>query len=307
MNNDIVFSYFVTSDKFYRLEKSISEQIKIGLGISQNSYLITDGVPNEFPDVLRDFFGDRIFSIESYVLDRENNKAFSFSKLRNGAIQAARNSTKSWMFFCDADTVITKISLPNSGTKYALPYVYWQKEADESVWESVRAIEKGGESAFSEGNSWFVIHRDVFGQLDFNEQIIGYGWEDLEFSVRVQASGFAVGRCDTHVVHLFHTQEERQVHWQQFQRNQKIFEAVQLGTQNKYLPDWRNSELLEARHHEWVANLYLDYTAEMVVNLLSKTANPFSVIDENIVIRWNDWPAELFRRDGACLQYVGPH
>ncbi|GJD84140.1 glycosyltransferase family 2 protein [Methylobacterium haplocladii] len=306
LQDDLMFAYFVTANRFDRLKNSLIEQIKIGIGIARQSYLITDCRPASMPKTIVDFFGDRIVAEDPYVLDDSGNRSFSFSKLRNSAIKTARASKASWMFFCDADTVLAKIILPRPGEYYTIPYVYWQKTEKETINQSLKEIESIGAAAFSEGNSWFVLHRNVFDALDFNEQIFGYGWEDLEFSVRVQAKGFVPGRCGTHIIHLYHTQEDRQVDWPQFYRNQAVFEAIQIQVQNGYVPDWRNSETLKTSHSAWVADLYFDYTGNIVVNPLSKTANRFDIVDGKFVIHWNDWPAEVFERDIEGLAYIGP-
>lgn len=197
------------------------------------------------------------------------------------------------------------IELPGQHQRYVIPYVYWQKSPEETVAESIKKIDAEGIGAFSEGNSWFMLHREIFENLDFNENIYSYGFEDLEFCHRVQKMGYRKERCSTHIVHLYHSDEARNIDWILYERNRLIHEAVVLLANAGYRPDWRKTKRVKTTHSEWESDMYFDYASYVVVNLMDQSISSFEDNGQIVRIHRSDCLIEMFEKNSSGLKYVG--
>lgn len=177
------FAYFVTETHLDRLENSLIKQGILGVDLKDDRVLVTDADLNiieKYPAINSYFLGNVVLN-DPWVIDDDFKKQFNFSKLRNAAIDYARFKDFGYMAFCDSDTILTFDSLSiDLKINFAVPNVYWQREESEDVLKSMEII-KNDPNPFSQGNSWFIISRKIINNTKFNEAIIGYGYEDIEF------------------------------------------------------------------------------------------------------------------------------
>ena len=225
----IGYFYFATSATLARLAQSIIDQIAINKyrsGTTEGlSFLVCDVKSSQLPVELCAYFSGRTITCDPSVVDCHGQSRFSYSKLRNVAIHHARTLTLDWLAFCDADTVVVDGSMKVGNTHFRVPNVYWQKSAEESLAVSVKAVESGDSSVFSPANSWFILGKCVFDNFTFNENMYGYGYEDINFFERLRVGNHQLERVDSSIIHKFHSYDEKRVVASEFSRNRDIRDA----------------------------------------------------------------------------------
>ena len=247
--SSIAYYYFCTLDNMAlkRLSSSVAKQRLIDrmhakLGNSKR-VLVCDCSDVELPPELSEFFSGGIHRCDPFIQDAQGYRHFNMSKLRNLAIKVARGSNEDWLYFCDADTILVEDSVPPQDAKYCVPNVYWQRTANESLDVSLQNIRLEGNKAFSVGNSWFILHRDIFTRFDFNENMYGYGFEDIEYFARITANGWSLETVSGLVIHNYHGHSERNIVPSVLDRNKAIFDAGCLARTWNPRADWRKSKV----------------------------------------------------------------
>ena len=221
------FAYFVTSTHFDRLEKSLIKQSTLGVDLKDDRILVTDANSDaikKFPAITI-YFGDRIISTDPWIMDENFGMQFNFSMLRNKALEFASQKNYDFLAFCDSDTILTIDSLSiNPKINFAIPNVYWQKDESEEILTSLDIIENQ-DNPFSQGNSWFVISKNVINNVKFNEAIVGYGYEDIEFWAKCEHVFGNNDVIDFVIIHSYHPDTEKKIVPKLFDRNKFIFES----------------------------------------------------------------------------------
>ncbi|TXN20064.1 hypothetical protein [Methylobacterium sp. WL9] len=300
-----IFAYAATEKSLSRLENSVRQQLEIEINISELSWLVTDCKAENLPCIITDYFCHRILTLDAFVLDEHGFMAFCLARLRNASIQIAEEHDATWLVFCDADTVIARVASPDNSIEFANPSVYWQKSSEETVLQSLKYINENGYLAFSEGNSWFMLNKNIYRRHTFNENMVGYGWEDLEFVARLKSENIVNHRSEMQIIHIYHTDEDRAVNWWQFERNRMIFECTNFSLSQGLEMNWQNIEVLGTDHPHWKAYLFFNHKTKTVVHPLNKSFGKYSLDGSSIIISWADWAPERFERIGNGLSYAG--
>lgn len=226
-NKTVCLAYFVTSSHFDRLEKSLNKQKMLGVNVMHRRALITDcgnDIIRQYPEITS-YFSGRIIIQDPWVLDKHFGRQFGFSKLRNAALDYLVDEGYEYAILCDSDTIVTFDSIelrPNF--KFGIPQVYWQRSNEESIYECMEVI-KNENNPFSSGNSWFILSREAFVNVRFNEAILGYGYEDIEFWTKLE---YCFGRgeaVDYIIIHSYHDATEKKIVAELFKRNKSIYDG----------------------------------------------------------------------------------
>jgi len=259
--------------------------------------------PN-LPNLLKQVFRDRIFYKDPFVSSPEGGQAFCLARFRNASFSVARDAEAEWLFLCDADTIIARPPILEPEQTYCIPKVYWQKQEGETLQASFSTIDREGEAAFSRGNSWFIVHRKIFESTEFNENIFGYGWEDLEFNERVQSAGHRLLSVNSIVIHRYHPDADRRINERQYSRNESIFKASMVATASGVYSPWQNVEIIEALHPEWCDFLWLDRSRGVAIHGEKKAIGRYKQDHETVLITWSGEITDAFARDGNSLRFT---
>jgi hypothetical protein len=241
--NEPLYAYCVTNEAHFlaRLLKSIRHQQALDAlappATPPRRLLVTNVPMTELEGEIIAFFKGRIEFCNPIVHDDLVNKDyFCLSKFRNACIAYARAQEEEWLFLCDCDTVLASYDFTPPPSKYGVPNVYWQKSETETIQQSLETIAEKGKAAFSVGNSWFILGRSIIEKFTFNENIYGWGWEDIEFDTRVKAAYFGLSVIDQVVIHVFHPEAHRVRDDYAFSRGKRILETTRTLLQFKLPP-----------------------------------------------------------------------
>ena len=295
-----------------RMKKAIKAQTEIdeyfGRKCPYNRILITDAAYNELPAEFLEFFDDFKCNVEAFYFDHLVNKSyFSLSQVRNAALSFASRNHFEWVLLCDSDTIFAtyEFSLPLNG--YGVPEVYWQKSESETPMQSLDVVSKPGPDTFSKGNSWFLIRQDIFSRVKFNENIFGYGFEDREFDLRVQALGHKLVSTDLCIIHQFHPHSERKVDSYIYGRNKTIFDySLALSKRNALSADQDQFGTFYAKHPHWQGFLILYFDRRRLINVGQGTGGSFQFEGNKLRIAWDKFPPEVFVFTGSSFDYTFP-
>ena len=186
-----------------------------------------------------------------------------------------------------------------------MPQVYWQKHANESLEQSLAAIGDGTDaSVFSNGNSWFMLARVLFSRFRFNEQIYGYGSEDIEFGARLVAYGHRIEETDMIVVHVFHPEAERNIIHEQRERNHLLTEITRsLERRGPVFAEPPVVRFIQARHPHWQALLALAASHGRVLHVRDGSWGDYKLNGRELSVAWDNFAAERFvETDGVFVR-----
>lgn len=294
--------YFCTKNAFSRLISSLEKQnIFFPSMRSFPAYLATDGSREEIPEFLREYFQD-IFFCHPWVKS-EGQVHFNFSMLRNTSIDAALALGLDGIFFADSDTIIARLDIPDN-LDFGNPNVYWQKDAGEPVEQSALNI-ISEQNPFSNGNSWFYLSSKVFSRYRFNEKIFGYGYEDIDFCVRVENEfKMLTGVCGT-VIHNFHSTEERKVDPAQYARNKFIFQSTKRAIATGYSITNQQISAYRAIHPHWQCDIIIDHDEQRFRRIAISDGGRLVRKEDGYLFLWDNsnWGAEQFVLLGGELRF----
>jgi hypothetical protein len=264
---------------------------------SIHKVLIVDVPAAQLPDSIRSFFGNSIVTVPPPFVVAYGRPRFCLSKFRNASIDHALARGYEWLMLCDCDTVVAdyRFAAPPSG--FGIPSVYWQTSAGETFAESMNTISDRGGDAFSKGNAWYTSRRDVFEKLRFNENIYGYGWEDVDLENRTRASGYHKGQTGMVIVHAFHPYAEKAIEHTLHLRNQAIGLATEgLARQGRDVSSPPPVDVAFAKHPHWSSALCFVLDEQRVFMVANKVWAHYHFADDGkLIIEWDRWPASAFR------------
>lgn len=308
-NRDVLLGYGVTASHFARLSISLEKQAELdrAFDLKRNCSmaLITDVSEDLIPETIKNYFSGQIVMMNPHVQDIATGKSyFSLSKMRNATINYALENKFQWLMLCDCDTVLLGTDFNKLKSNFGVPWLYFQKTSQESIIDSVNIIKNSDSTIFSQGNSWFVLGIDILQNVRFNESFFGYGYEDLEFYLRVKNFGYDIEQCYFIIIHSYHIPEEKRVDPFRYEINRKLFEGSQKlieAGQNIYR--LTNTEIVHATHPNWSSDLLLMPPINRVMHVENKEFGDYTISNDLLTIRWDGWPAETFIRsnDGFVL------
>ncbi|MGA4555135.1 methyltransferase domain-containing protein [Methylorubrum aminovorans] len=303
----VLYVYAATADDrtLERLAGSLAAQLRLRTDTLASSWLILDKPRSDLPPVIHEAFGDRLAYQDPFVPCMETGRAFCLSRFRNASFRLAREVGAEWLFLCDADTIIARPPTIPPGQTYLHPDVYWQREPGETVETSLKIIEAEGHRAFSQSNSWFIVHRDIFSTMEFNENIAGYGWEDIEFNDRVWAAGHRHMPSGAQVIHHYHPDSVRALNERQYARNKAISDAAGIATAHNIYSPWREVETIEAVHPEWRGFLWLDPSRGVAIHQGANAIGRLRQDEATVTIEWAGGITDVFRRTNNTLEAAG--
>lgn len=234
--NKLCLAYFVSSSHFDRLENSLNKQNELGVVLTHDRVLISDCSDEFIADypLISKFFNGCIVATNPWIESEIYGRQFAFSKFRNSAIDYADSKNYDYLCFCDSDTIFTVGEIEiGDDIDFAIPDVYWQKNENESVRQSLININNEG-NPFSQGNSWFVLSRKIIKNAKFNEAIFGYGYEDIEFWAKVESKFGKARHINLTIIHSFHPGTEKKINTELFDRNKFIYESCLLLAQSSF-------------------------------------------------------------------------
>lgn len=145
----------------------------------------------------------------------EHTKNLGRSKNRN---LLAKTAKYDWLLFLDGDvlpvnnlfiknyvalistnnnkTYTGGIAYKNNETKHLLRYKFGKRSEVFSAFER----NKNPEEYFFSSN--FLISKSSFNQIEFNEDLLNYGYEDLLFAKKLNQKGIQIKHIDNQVYHL---------------------------------------------------------------------------------------------------------
>ncbi len=294
MEKNCVIFYFSTKNNFSRISSSIEKQKKFPNALDGFVLcLATDVSADEIPSNIRDFF-HFTSSCNPWIKESNDKLLFSFSKLRNAAIDFAVLKKFNGMFFCDSDTIIARLSLAEN-LDFGTPSVYWQREQDEPIEKSALNI-ISEKKPFSDGNSWFYLSSSAMNEFRFNERIIGYGYEDIEFAVRVASKySFLQNTCGI-VIHNYHTHDERRIDENRFAHNKRILDATAYLLHLGYSVTNQSIDVFTANHPHWRDDIIFDFTCGLFFRKTIGDSGSFSYDAGSFYLTWdnNSWLPERF-------------
>lgn len=135
-------------------------------------------------------------------------KLIKFSYLKNIGLKWAEERGFEWALDCDADTAILKLPTvyPESGYGTMLCYLSQQGETDESIVQRWNA----GTLNFR-ACSRFLLRRDIFSKFHYDERVVGYGGEDLDYHKNILGrAGISNTHSDARGIHFWHTRPTRE-------------------------------------------------------------------------------------------------
>lgn len=147
----------------------------------------------------------------SYVEMSENKGR---AKIRN---RLAKMAQYDWLLFLDCDSKVISDTFIDDYLRHLQEpsvifggRVYQQKKPNNDYlthWaygtkvESKSASKRKGKPYISFHSNNFLIHRSIFDQVQFREDIDGYGYEDLYFAEEVKLKGIVIKHIDNPVLH----------------------------------------------------------------------------------------------------------
>ncbi len=284
-----------------RLQRELDRHI--GRSLPYKRTLFTDRVGRLPIDAIQ-FFDGGVFESHPFLNTPTGNR-FSMSMLRNEAIRHGRRMAPEWTLFCDSDTVIVPSAFPVPSRAFAVPNVYYQEHEGESAVDSVNRLAASETSLFADGNSWFILNRDLLFTFLYNEDFSGYGWEDNEFEFRVSGAGHKVEVVDFTVVHSFHQHAERRIQDEVMAHNKALATAMRWLIENGSLDPTHevpHLQVYDAVHPTWQSKIVLCPSRQQVIRIEPRNTARYKRNGDVIRIQWPFYPADEFRLiDGRLI------
>ena len=127
------------------------------------------------------------------------------SKIRNLLAKEAKNP---WLLFLDGDSTVANSNFIKTYLENLTADIisggrcYAAIRPDDSYylhWNYGFKIESGSDAQFHSNN--FVIKKEVFSRISFDESITNYGYEDVVFGLEAKKLGFRLINIDNKVLH----------------------------------------------------------------------------------------------------------
>lgn len=137
------------------------------------------------------------------------NGMIHFSRLKNLGLDWAATKNLDWVLHLDSDSLILKAPTvyPSSGYGILICYHSREGESDDAILAKY-ATRKG---MIFDSCSMFMLRKDVYTKYRYDETIVGYGGEDLDYHKNILGkSGISQTRTDAHGVHLWHPMVKRE-------------------------------------------------------------------------------------------------
>lgn len=291
-----------------RLLGSIGAQRRLesqtGIRCPYARVLITDSAATELSATVLDFFDYFVCGVTAFEHDPYVDKQyFSLSRMRNAALRHATQSGFDWVLLCDSDTVIADYNLDPPDSGFGVPEVYWQKTPSEDILFSLERTRNPDEHTFSKGNSWFLISSNIFRDILFNENIYGYGFEDMEYEARVLARGAKNTTTAMRVIHKYHPESQRGIDRYCHDRNSTIFEYVRHALKAGDAVDVsRPMSAFPAEHKNWQGAFVLFPESHTVIQWNQLSRGKYELDGDKLTIEWELFPREIFElREGVFV------
>ncbi len=137
-----------------------------------------------------------------YFQSRREGEPFNLAQLRNEAIMYAVSMGHDWLLLPDVDTIYTNpVEVwPSSG--FGQCSVFYAPEGAD--------IAKGVQGFPESKWGWFMVARPVFTWVRFDEEFVGWGYEEHDFFEQVTI-GLGVPRTatDLQAIHVWHPQRSK--------------------------------------------------------------------------------------------------
>jgi hypothetical protein len=179
---------------------------------TQLSDLLINGEILVYDDYSTPAFKDQNSSVNSikYATYKELDQNYGRIEIRK---LLAANARHDWLLFIDSDSVIVSSSylgnyvnaLKKQYDVYAGGTIYQSSLPDDCSkrlhWKygSKREAVKSNQSVLHTNN--FIIHRNIFLELDFPSQLSGYGHEDTWMHIKLERTGKKLFFLDNPVLH----------------------------------------------------------------------------------------------------------
>ena len=281
-----------------RLLGSIEAQRQIetqtGIRCPYTKVLITDGSATELSTKVLDFFDYFVCGVSAFEDDPYVGRQYlSLSRMRNAALRYAAQNGFDWVLLCNSDTVVADYRLEPPDSGFGVPEVYWQKNPSEGVLFSLAKTRNPDENTFSKGNSWFLISSSIFRSTMFNENIYGYGFEDMEYEARVLAGGARNTTTAMRVIHKYHPDSQRGIDRYCHERNRTIFEYVRHTLKAGDAIDVSQPmSAFPAEHKNWQGALILLPESNTVVQWNQLSKGKYELDGGKLTIEWERFPRE---------------
>lgn len=292
-----------------RIMRSIEQQRDLdrhlGSSIPYRRTLFTDRA-DRLPREAIEFFNGGIFESNPFVETR-NGVRFCMSVLRNEAIRYGRSIGAEWTMLCDSDTVIVPRPFPIPDSPFAMPNCYYQDHAEETAVASLNKLESTDKNLFADGNSWFILGRELLATFLFNENFTGYSWEDNEFHFRILGAGYKCQVVDLTIIHSFHPHSERRIDPTITSYNKAMATGIRWFIENAAI-DARQSppprvEVFDAIHPDWESQVVLCEQRQQMVRLNHRATARFEANGEIYTFFWPFARPEVFRMlDGKLYE-----
>jgi hypothetical protein len=161
---------------------------------------------------------------------------------------------------------------------------------------------------FAASNSWFIVNRSVMETVAFNESMFGYGWEDIEWLIRADLSGYWKGHNSTIVIHNFHDAAERRINPVLEKRNSDITKAARAFwlEWGMFSPKEGKTRVVSATHRDWSSNLVFHPTRSALFHAEYNRVAEYRQLGRAIQIEWKNDRPELFEPCDGVLRQCEP-
>ena len=174
-----------------------------------------------FEILLMDDASDEKFRKINHAIDLESvryiqlNENIGRSKIRNRLTSVAKYP---YLLFMDCDSAVASSSYIENYTRFFIPQtvccggrIYENKEPVDSTWlrwkygverECASAAERSRNPNTGFLSNNFLIDKELFEKVKFNEDLIGYGHEDTLFGLELSGQGITIQHIDNQLIHL---------------------------------------------------------------------------------------------------------
>lgn len=145
----------------------------------------------------------------------------------------------------------------------------------------------------------------VDNSFRFNEKLIGYGYEDIDFCLRVEAEHeLKSGVCGL-VMHRWHSMEERRIDAGRMARNECICQSTRKAMAAGHAITSQQISAYRATHPHWQDDIIINHDDQRILRLAANNGGKGIEQEGAYVVSWDNpgWCDERFMVLGEEFRY----
>ena len=141
--------------------------------------------------------------------------------------------------------------------------------------------------------------------VSFNEEIFGYGYEDIDFDHRVRLSGHDIGQTDFVIIHNYHSHEERKIDPVRFQKNKYIVEYTSKLIENhQIIFKYKNIDYVKVINPFWESDLILMWDTKRLMHRDNGNFGDYELDGDVLHVKWDNFSPERYRKSGDAFEFI---